>query len=390
MPLGSFRLNALSKKLITGGGGWAAWDGSLDGNDGGFDTPNTHILFQPVDDTWGIISYRDGNLGAALIRPLLRTGNTLSFGGSGWTNLGANTDIGNDGETGRIMLSTDKTYAWWIVQGSIVRINNISSAGNFTVSNRIGNVISDIKHIQKKTDDTFAVFGGANTFSNTNSQNPGKRYDITLSGTTTISMTTNETTTVTNLPGQGTGFWPSSIVPISQTQAILVIVNTGHQSAWLLTRGSSTATQIGSTYTDTLLGWGSGRGRYALHDLTHDYAVGFGKSSGDIHRYYVATSSSFTRFSINQPAGLSTDENYMLAGTGYCSLDNDRFMVKHNPWAPTYGEFFWIVNRTTQSIQSYFKQGNGWEEATRSSLIKWNSTSLFSGNWRTGRVIRIS
>jgi hypothetical protein len=352
---------------------WASWDGSLDGNDNNFSSPDTHSGFVPVTDSYGIYAYRAGADANHYGRILNRSGSTLTLGGSTYTTLG-NFSGSGDGSGGVFVLTADKTAGYYAGDNNIVRLNSISSSG-FTVSNMVSANTTEMINIRLRSN------GVVQSFQN------NSVTEITVTGTSTISVS-QSTTSYSNLPS---GSYTASVAPISDTQHIRIQINssTGAVSAWLCTIGTTSATQIGTTITDgTSFSYMRPGGKFFYNDVTHGKALGFAfNGTTKQQNYYVATSTTFTKFTISA----NTLANSIVAGnlnpSGHISLDNDRFMIKH---PGTSNEIFWIVDTTAQTTQSYFKTGNSWEETTRSSLRKWNDSSVFSGNWKTGRILRIS
>jgi hypothetical protein len=381
MPLGAFRLNGLAKKLAAAITDWSGWDGSLDGNDGNFSTPNTHTAFGAIDNSYGIIAYREGNTGNSWARPLLKSGSSLSLGGSDWIALGLFNES-NDTAVGTFVFSADKSFGYYCSGGRVTRLNSITSSG-FSASNMITATLGDSQIGMRMT--------SSNVIQSFRSNN---MIEGTVTGTSTISIS-QTTTTFSNLPA---GTQCVSVSSISDTQHIRIQYNisTGAVSAWLCTAGNSTASQIGSTITDgTSFGYMVPGGRYKINDLKHNKALAFGfNNTTKQQRYYVATSTTFTAYSVaantisnNISMDSLTTNAGTNVGTGCVSLDNNRFMIKHNGISQ---EIFWIFDSSTGTTQSYFKIGNGFEERTRSSIAPWNATTVFSGNWQTGRILRIS
>ena len=370
--IGMSRINTLAKSVAVALATWASWDGTLDGADTSL-SPDTHTGFVPVTDSYGIYAYRAGGEGLHYARVINRTGSTLSQGGAAYLSLGAFSGTG-DGAGGVFVLTADKSAGYYAAEGNLTRLNSITSGG-FTVSNMVSANTSDMINIRLRSN------GVIQSFTNT------AVIEITVTGTSTISVS-QSTTTFTGFP---TSTVTTSVAPISDTQHIRIRVNssTGAISAWLCTVGTAAASQIGSTFTEgTSFKFMRPDGKFFFNDVSHNKALGFafnGTTKEQI--YYVATSSTFTRFTISANTLANSIVANNMIPTGHVSLDDDRFMIKH---PGTANEIFWIVDTVTQTTQSYFKTGNGWEEKTRSSIRKWNDTSVFSGNWRSGRVLRIS
>lgn len=386
MPLGSFRLNGLGKKLAAAITDWSGWDGSLDGNDGNFSTPNTHTAFGAIDNSYGIIAHREGSTGDSWARPLIKSGSSLSLGGSNWISLG-NYNESNDTNTGTFVFSADKSFGYYCSNGRVTRLNSITSSG-FSVSNMTSTsvlVANDQIGMRMTSSNVIQSFKSNNM------------VQATVTGTSTISIS-ETTTTFSNLPA---GTACVSVASISDTQHIRIQYDytIGSLSAWLCTVGNSTASQIGATITDgNNFAFMEPGGRYKINNPQHNKALAFGfNNTTKQHRYYVATSTTFTAYSV----AANTISNYIDInklsrnvgrnyGTGCVSLDNNRFMIKHNTEVTAFAEIFWIFDSSTGTTQSYFKIGGGWEERTRSSIAPWNATTVFSGNWITGRILRIA
>jgi hypothetical protein len=344
---------------------WSTWDGTLDGSQQSNFVGSVSTALVSVDDSYGLIARRTGD-GPSQLRIATKSGNSLSLYGSTWTSLGAYNED-NNGNSGKLILSPDKTYGYYLSYGGIARINSITSTG-FSVSNRVANTIFDEFRDAKITASGTIVVLKNNA-----------RHVVTVTGTSSISISVS-TVTYTGITSGNV----RSVAFVSDNQHVLIEASTTSQKAWLCGT-TTTPTQIGSSYTDSITVIES-KGKMFTNELNHGYCVFFGRS-GNNHTYYMATNNSFSKFTVTGPFS-NTNIYGTYDNAGYISLDSRRFMVTFTQ-SNNFTIRSWIVDRIDQSIQSYNRSGEGWEENTRVNARPWGTNSVILLNNTSLRVLTI-
>jgi hypothetical protein len=231
MPLGSFRLNSLAKKLVPALSGWASYNGALDQS---LTTTYSMRGIHALNDSLFLTSFRDG--GDMRMGIWTRSSNTIT--NSFTTGVLDGPFIGN--EEGLYLLVGDATNAYFLSpeQGRVMKLYSITSGG-LSASNWVTGAATLNRPVCQYIDSSngqIVLYGSQN--------NSGiDRYRTTVSGTSSITATTT-THTYSGITGN-----LKAVSRINNTQAI-AITNSG-TSVYAYYLNGDTATQIGSAITSS-------------------------------------------------------------------------------------------------------------------------------------------
>lgn len=378
MPLGSFRLNGLSKKAA-GPLGWASWDGTKDGTyaDMGL---NTLVNFLPINSDRGVLVARTG------FYNISKSGTTLTLGSSIATGL---LNASNDDPSGgyAIVDSAGTTGYWFSINNAntLYKFGSMSSSGVGTYGTGTFSGISgfnDCFAAKVRSDGKILMFG--TRFNG--SVNVMCRYIWTVTGTTSLTISG----TYTDL---GTTITPAnihSIAIVDDNTAVCIEGASGSVKAYQLT---TTVTQIGSTYTTAF----SVRrqqnaavlNRYDQQHLNHGYALAMVKNSSNQLVFLKATTSSFTNFTISNPYNDTTQPETGSIWSAV-SLDSTYTMFKMSTgtWKGNgYSTNNLLINATTGAAVRAAGDGD-WEEKGRNFHAPWGTGQIMTNNWTKLRVIK--
>jgi hypothetical protein len=136
---------------------------------------------------------------------------------------------------------------------------------------------------------------------------------------------------------------------------------------------SSTATQIGTTYTSTLTN-PTVNGQVTFQNLDKGYSIIF-FMEGTSHRYFLLKEASFTNFLITPASAFSgqltvMDYPHVVAGdetAALFSMINSSNIICH-----------WSINIETSSVIYFNNTGNGNTDPYQNPLVKLNDTKIFA------------
>jgi hypothetical protein len=377
MPLGSFRLNSLAKKLAAAVASWATWNGTKDtGQIGG---PSTGANFVRFSDTQGFFWWRNSG-GPASVGLANRTGKEFTVISSSVVS----TIAGNNSPT--VCVSNASLGILFFTSdypGQLVKVYGVG-ASTFSYSNSpsvpAGAVVKERRALRINSSGNLVQWG----------RQDGTNYVIRnvlpISGTSTISFGTPVTTQYTSIGAIVNNTNKIlSIATISDTEAIAIVGGSGNVKAFRL-NDNGTATQIGSTYTGTFtyipVTTNDVEARKTeQQNLFHNFAAMVVIQSDGSHRYFKATESSFQNFTISNP--LTPHNVDVTECVSVCSLDENRvmFAISNNSGAGQDGfAKAWVVDFSTNALIYHKDTGFYGADPGQVRVTSWtNDLVLLSG-----------
>ncbi len=380
MPLGSFRLNSLAKKLVTIPAGWGGWDGTKDGSYANMGL-NTLVNFLPINDNRGVLVGREG------FYNLSKSGTTITLGSTVGT---ATTTQGNDSPGGYAISDSTGTTGYFFNPRTSDTFYKFSSMGSSGVGSYGSGTLTLSGYnggagAAKVRSDGKIIFFGTRF---NGSGNVLCRYIITVTGT---SGSLSVSATFTDLGTTVQYYEIQAIAIVDDNTAVCIAGTSGSMKAYKL---DSTVTQIGSTYATAFTVSRSYEAdvmdRYEQSHMDHGYALAMVKNSSNQLVFLKATTAGFTNFTVSNPTVGGT---HPTAGAqwGMVSLDTDYVMIKLSKASYTGSASdteLILVNATTGSVIRSAADGT-YEEVARNFIKPWGANQLFLNNWQSVKVVKI-
>jgi hypothetical protein len=192
------------------------------------------------------------------------------------------------------------------------------------------------------------------------------RVILDITGTTTI---TKNSETPLSYSSASTGIIQSVCI-LNDTEALAICGVSGAVKGFKL---SSTATQIGTTYTSTLTD-PTFTGQVVFQNLDKNYSIVF-FMDGTQHRYFVLKETGFSNFLINPSSAFSgqltsmNHPHFTAADdtTAVFSMVNSSNIICH-----------WAINVETSSVVYFNNTGNDNTDPYQNPVVRLNDTKIFS------------
>ena len=340
-------INDFNFKLL-----WSSWDGTQDGSILSFAFGGSRNAGRITDSLSLMVGRQNSSQSFARVLSLSEKSLSVSTGTEVPHIAGYTTAIA--------IVRINDTSAFVIEgEGLVYKIFNITSSGCSVSSNTVS--ITNSGPIRGGRVDAT----GKLILWNTRSGHAG-RVTLDITGTTTI---TKNSETYLSYSSASTGIIQSLCI-LNDTEALAICGVSGAVKGFKL---SSTATQIGTTYTSTLTN-PTFNGQVTFQNLDKNYSIVF-FMDGTQHRYFVLKETGFSNFLINPSTAFSgqltsmNHPHFTAADdtTAVFSMINSSNIICH-----------WAINVATSSVVYFNNTGNDNTDPYQNPVVRLNDTKIFA------------
>jgi hypothetical protein len=332
---------------------WSSWNGTQDGSILSFDFGGSRNAGRITDSLSLMVGRQNSSQSFARVLSLSEKSLSVSTATAVSHIAGYATPIA--------IIRIDNTSAFVIEEGGtkIYKIFNITSSGCSVSSNTVA--LTNQGTIRGgRVDATGKLVLWMTISSN------AARVTIDITGTTTI---TKNSETLLSYSSASTGIIQSVCI-LNDTDALAICGVSGAVKGFKL---SSTATQIGTTYTSTLTN-PTVNGQVTFLNLDKNYSIVF-FIDGTQHRYFVLKETGFSNFLINPSSAFSgqltsmNHPHFTAADdtTAVFSMVNSSNIICH-----------WAINVETSSVVYFNNTGNDNTDAYQNPVVRLNDTKIFA------------